>query len=76
METPPNKTFLITATPTADVAIAVQDCTTATPTATAATEEIITVLTFIELYLNIKKDKILAKNLFFQKKPCHKIMAR
>lgn len=49
---PPNKTFLITATPTADVAIAVQDCTTATPTAAAATEEIIIVLTFIKLYFN------------------------
>ncbi len=55
LETPPNKTLLITATPMADVAIAVQDCTAATPTVAATTEVIITVFTFIKLHLNVEK---------------------
>ena len=46
----------------ADVAIAVQDYTAA-----AATEVIITVFTFIELHLNIKKTKFLPKIYSFKK---------
>jgi len=59
---------LITATPMTDVAIAVQDCTAATPTATAATEEIITVLTFIELHLNVGKMTKFLPKFYFSKK--------
>ena len=52
----------------ADVAIAVQDYTAATPTVAATTEVIITVFTFIKLHLNVgKMTKILPKIYFFLK---------
>jgi hypothetical protein len=52
----------------ADVAIAVQDCTAATPTAAAATEVIITVFTFIELHLNVGKMTKFLPKFYFSKK--------